>query len=105
MEERREKKIRFGMALIMILVAAGFDALQWVISALPGGILITPLVTVFAWFIFAIWFKHLDASVMRYSPLSYFGLLPLELISFLNLIPATIAMVLFSILAANRKEV
>lgn len=105
MPETHEKKIGFGTAVLLILIAAAFDMLQWLVTLVPFGFLITPVITSIAWLWFAIWFGLLGASVVRYSPLAYFGLLPIEFVPILNLIPATLLMVGFSINAANRKGV
>lgn len=105
-EGRARKKIGAGTAVILIVIAAAFDLLQWLVSMIPIiGFLLTPLVTFIAWLWFGIWFGLLGASVIRTSPLAYFGLLSLELVPLINLIPGTILMVAISIRKANRGTV
>lgn len=105
MQGTREKRIGVGTAVLLLLIAASFDGLQWLVTLIPFGLLLTPVITCIAWLWFAIWFGLLGASVVRYNPLTYFGLLPIEFLPLLNLFPATLMMVALSIYAANHKEV
>lgn len=105
-EQAAEKKIGTGTAAILIVIAIAFDVLQWFVTIIPFiGFLISPLITVMAWLWFGIWFGLLRASVVRYSPGTYFGMLAIEFVPLINLIPGTTLMVLLSIRKANRSTV
>lgn len=101
-----EKKIGLGTAALLLTIAFVFDVAQWLVTLIPlVGLLLSPVITAVAWLWFGIWFGLLGASVSRYSPGTYFGMLVFEFVPIINLIPGTTLMVWLSIRKANRGTV
>jgi len=96
MEKREITKITMGL---MVVVALFYDIVQIGLSTLPlAGWIISPLVSVFAFLTFYVWFKTYGRNFMTPKrALAMGGGAIIEMIPILNILPAWTMAVLFLI--------
>ncbi|MEK7510611.1 MAG: hypothetical protein AAB582_00010 [Patescibacteria group bacterium] len=102
-----DKKIGLGVAFLMVAVSLIIEGAQILLTFLGIGIIATPVLTVFAWTLFFIWFAMLGVSYFDKDGalrlLTALSSVAVELVPIINAVPALTLGVAALIFQHNRK--
>ena len=83
-----KSRISRSEGFLLIVLAGCTDLSQFVLTIVPFGFLFTPIVSIFAWFFFGIWFSHKGVGLFAPSRVTgTLGAMLGEGIPFINAFP------------------
>jgi len=102
----KNKKISSATGMLMVSIALFFDSFQGLIEIIPVlGQIFSSLITIFAGLTFYLWFKINGVDFVNPKRAGYLGGgFLIELIPFLNILPAWTLTVILLVSNSNRKK-